>query len=143
MRLILRIHSSYIAMILDRVLTLDACRYVGFGSLGITVQAMENQQLRSFAGMHDSHSGVLVVAVDPTSDLYGVMQRDDVITHIGGVEVPAIIGQKKSRAPSEQAQIANDGSIPFRKQARVFFDHLFLDKYVGDVVTLKLWRCGY
>ena len=60
---------------------------MGFGSLGLAVQAMENQQLRTFAGMRDSHSGVLVVNVDPLSDVYSRVQRDDVITHIGGVEV--------------------------------------------------------
>lgn len=114
-------------------------RYVGFGSLGLAVQAMENQQLRTFAGMRDSHSGVLVVNVDPMSDVYGRVQRDDVITHIGGVEVrsSAVVNSSCNRPCFK---IANDGSIPFRKQARIFFDHLFLDKYVGDTVNLKLWR---
>jgi len=42
----------------------------------------------------------------------------------------------------EGTKIANDGTIRFRKRERIFFDYLFISKFVGDKLKMDVLRNG-
>jgi len=97
-------------------------RFTGFGSLGITALPLENHQLRRYFRMQEHHSGVLVSHILPLSKAADTLKRDDVLMSVDGVP------------------IANDGTIRFRGIERIFFDYLFVHKFVGDSVRCRVLR---
>lgn len=62
-------------------------KYVGFCSLGLSCQAMENQQLRENFGMNTGMTGVLVSKINPISEAHKILKRDDVILAFDGVAI--------------------------------------------------------
>ncbi|PIN05246.1 Serine protease [Handroanthus impetiginosus] len=98
--------------------------YVGFCSLGLSCQTTENAQLRELFQMHPGVTGVLVSRINPISDAYGVLKKDDIILSFDGVP------------------IANDGSVPFRNRERITFDHLVSMKKPNDTAQVKVLRDG-
>uniref|UniRef100_A0A803L406 Protease Do-like PDZ domain-containing protein n=1 Tax=Chenopodium quinoa TaxID=63459 RepID=A0A803L406_CHEQI len=105
-------------------------KYVGFCSLGLSCQAMENQQLREHFGMDNGMTGVLVSKINPISEAHKILKRDDVILAFDGVA------------------IANDGTVittmvvPFRNRERITFDHLVSMKKPNEKAELKVLRDG-
>ncbi|KNA11238.1 hypothetical protein SOVF_137050 [Spinacia oleracea] len=99
-------------------------KYVGFCSLGLSCQAMENQQLRENFGMNTGMTGVLVSKINPISEAHKILKRDDVILAFDGVA------------------IANDGTVPFRNRERITFDHLVSMKKPNEEAELKVLRDG-
>jgi len=61
--------------------------YVGFCSLGLSCQPMENVQLRDRFRMHCDMTGVLVSKINPLSDAYRVFQKGDVLLAFDGVPI--------------------------------------------------------
>lgn len=98
--------------------------YVGFCSMGLSCQPTENAQLREYFKLPHGLTGVLVSRINPTSDAYRVLRKDDVILTFDGVP------------------IANDGSVPFRNRERITFDHLVSMKKPNDTAQIKVWRDG-
>lgn len=102
-------------------------KYMGFCSIGIEVQLMENQFLRKFYKLSDEgcyQSGLLVQNVEPISKLQNDLCSGDVIVEIDG------------------QPIANDGSVHFRDRERISFKYLLTKKHFGDTVDLKIVRNG-
>ncbi|XP_047969771.1 protease Do-like 10, mitochondrial [Salvia hispanica] len=98
--------------------------YVGFCSMGLSCQATENAQLREHFKMRPGITGVLVNRINPISDAYRVLKKDDIILSFDGVP------------------IANDGSVSFRNRERITFDHLVSMKKPDDTAQVKVLRDG-
>lgn len=62
-------------------------KYVGFCSLGLSCQAMENKQLREHFGMDPGMTGVLVSKINPISEAHKILKKDDVILAFDGVPI--------------------------------------------------------
>ncbi|XP_065876030.1 protease Do-like 10, mitochondrial isoform X2 [Euphorbia lathyris] len=98
--------------------------YVGFCSLGLSCQPTENIQLREHFGMLPEMTGVLVSKINPLSDAYKVLRKDDIILAFDGVP------------------IANDGTVPFRNRERITFDHLVSMKKPDETALIRILRDG-
>lgn len=60
-------------------------KYVGFCSLGLSCQATENAQLREHFKMPPGKTGVLVSRINPLSDAYCILKKDDIILEFDDV----------------------------------------------------------
>lgn len=102
----------------------ESGKYMGFCSMGLSCQPTENVQLRNHFKMQPHMTGVLVSKINPLSDAYGVLKKDDIILEFDGVP------------------IANDGTVPFRNRERITFDHLVSMKKPNETALVKLLRNG-
>lgn len=98
--------------------------YAGFCSLGLSCQPTENIQLREYFGMRPDSTGVLVSKINPLSNAYSVLKKDDIVLAFDGVP------------------IANDGTVPFRNRERITFDHLVSMKKPNEIAIVKVLRDG-
>ncbi|KAI3809338.1 hypothetical protein L1987_25310 [Smallanthus sonchifolius] len=98
--------------------------YSGFCSLGLSCQPTENIQLREYFRMRPELTGVLVSKINPLSDAYNVLKKDDIVLAFDGVP------------------IANDGTVPFRNRERITFDHLVSMKKPNETAIVKILRDG-
>lgn len=62
----------------------ESGKYVGFCSLGLACQITENVQLRNHFKMGPEMTGVLVNKINPLSDAYDIMKKDDIILAFDG-----------------------------------------------------------
>ncbi|KAI9083867.1 hypothetical protein K1719_034125 [Acacia pycnantha] len=99
-------------------------KYSGFCSLGLSCQPTENVQLRNHFHIRPDMTGVLVSKINPLSDAYKILKKDDVILAFDGVP------------------IANDGTVPFRNRERITFDHLVSMKQPNEKAVVKVLRNG-
>ncbi len=99
-------------------------KHDGTPDLGISMQQMENPDIRKSYHMIEDQTGVLVSRVYPGSPAEGILKRGDIILSIEGVNV------------------ANDGTIEFRKGERTFFTYSLQQKQKDDFVKLKILRAG-
>ncbi|KAK4770723.1 hypothetical protein SAY87_031255 [Trapa incisa] len=102
----------------------DTGKYTGFCSLGVSCQPTENSQIRSHFQMAPEMTGVLVNRINPLSDAYSILRKDDIILAFDGVP------------------IANDGTIPFRNRERITFDHLASMKKPNETALIRILRDG-
>nr|CAB3461459.1 unnamed protein product [Digitaria exilis] len=102
----------------------ESGKYSGFCTLGVSCQATENVQLRECLGMRPEMTGVLVSRINPLSDAFRILKKDDILLEFDGVP------------------IANDGTVPFRNRERITFDHLVSMKKPGETAVLKVLRDG-
>lgn len=61
--------------------------YSGFCSLGLSCQPTENLQLREYFGMRRDMTGVLVSRINPLSNAYNVLKKDDIVLAFDGVPI--------------------------------------------------------
>lgn len=61
--------------------------YSGFCSLGLSCQPTENIQLREYFNMRPELTGVLVSKINPLSDAYRVLKKDDIVLAFDGVPI--------------------------------------------------------
>lgn len=80
--------------------------YVGFCSLGLSCQPTENAQLRDHFKMCPGLTGILVSRINPLSDAYRVLKKDDIILSFDG------------------STIANDGTGMFQHVSMPFWDSM-------------------
>ncbi|KAL1197085.1 Protease Do-like 10 [Cardamine amara subsp. amara] len=99
-------------------------KYIGFCSMGVSCQPMENAQLRGNFQMSSEMTGVLVSKINPLSKAHKILKKDDVILAFDGVP------------------IANDGTVPFRNRERITFDHLVSMKKPDETALVKILREG-
>ncbi|KAK7316500.1 hypothetical protein VNO77_35573 [Canavalia gladiata] len=99
-------------------------KYIGFCSLGLSCQTAENVHLRKHFSMRPDMTGVLVSKINPLSDAYNVLKKDDIILSFDGVP------------------IANDGTVPFRNRERITFDHLVSMKKPNEKAMIRVLRDG-
>ncbi|KGN61234.1 protease Do-like 10, mitochondrial [Cucumis sativus] len=102
----------------------ESGKYVGFCSLGLACQITENVQLRNHFKMGPEMTGVLVNKINPLSDAYDIMKKDDIILAFDG------------------EPIANDGTVSFRNRERITFDHLVSMKKPNEKSVVKVLRNG-
>ena len=63
----------------------DFGKYLGFCSMGLSCQSMENVQLREHFGMLPETTGVLVSKINPVSEAHKILKKDDIILAFDGV----------------------------------------------------------
>jgi len=99
-------------------------KYTSFPRIGFTWQKMENESLRKAFRMSDDKHGVLISSVEPLDNAYGILQRDDVLLSI------------------DDTDIADDGTVFFRRGERVSFRYIESTKFVGEQMSMKVLRNG-
>jgi hypothetical protein len=99
-------------------------RYDGTPELGISMQKLENPDMRRACGMAPGETGVLVNTVYPDSAARGILATQDVLLTIDG------------------QPIENDGTIVFRPGERTFFGYPMQLKLLGESIELDLLRGG-
>ncbi|VFQ92670.1 unnamed protein product [Cuscuta campestris] len=102
----------------------ESGNYVGFCSMGLSCQPVKNVHLRNYFRMGPECTGVLVTKINPLSDAYRVLKIDDIILSFDGVP------------------IANDGTITFRNNERITFDHLVSMKKPNETAEVRVLRNG-
>jgi S1-C subfamily serine protease len=97
---------------------------VGFPTLGIITQNLENECFRKKLGMSDKQTGVVVNAVAYNSSAWDVLKVGDVILNMDGIK------------------IANDGTVPFGELGRLDSSYIVKTKSEGDKLKMDLLRAG-
>ncbi|KAH9314654.1 hypothetical protein KI387_023281 [Taxus chinensis] len=96
--------------------------YTGFPILGIEWQKMENPDLRLAMGMKPNQKGVRVKRVEPTAPAATFLKPSDILLSFDGID------------------IANDGTVPFRRGERIGFSYLVSQKYTEEHAKVKVLR---
>lgn len=99
-------------------------KFDGFPELNLNMVNMENPDIRKWAKMDDSQSGVMISHLPPLEAKRNILKVNDVILSIDGIN------------------ISNDGTVPFRANEVIFFENLIWEKFIGDKCTLKILRDG-
>lgn len=102
----------------------ESGNYVGFCSMGLSCQLVENVQLRQLLRMGPECTGVLVCKINPLADAYRVLRKHDIILSFDGVP------------------IADDGTVAFRNRERITFDHLVSMKKPNEMAEVRVLRNG-
>ncbi|MCA9689900.1 MAG: serine protease [Nannocystaceae bacterium] len=92
--------------------------------LGISVQNLENPELRAHIGMPAGRGGILVVGVGHGGSADGVLREGDAILEIDG------------------APVANNGTIHYLRRYRVRHDVEIGHRFLGDQLSLTILRDG-
>jgi len=98
--------------------------YESFPALLLAYESMINEDARSYYKMPEDVSGILVYDIMPESPFINSIKQGDVITEVDGVT------------------IANDGTVEFRSGERTVWGYLTDNKYVGEDITIKIYRNG-
>lgn len=96
----------------------------GTPEIGLSMQKMENPDMRRKYLMSDKQTGVLIIKVYPDSPAEGVLEPNDIILSIEG------------------NNIENDGTIEFRQGERTYFGYLMQQKQINDPAEFKILRNG-
>ncbi|MBI5244793.1 MAG: trypsin-like peptidase domain-containing protein [Elusimicrobia bacterium] len=107
---------------LDEVASTGGSR--GTPRLGVVWQRTEGETLRKFLGLKDKETGILIKKVINGSAAWEVLREGDVLLSLGGIPV------------------ANDGTIPFRKNERVDMSHAVSMRRVGETLKVSILREG-
>ncbi len=97
---------------------------MGFPSLNVEIQKMENHFLREKYGMDETQSGILIRNVPPLSCAKGKLLSNDVILQINGLSVN------------------NDGTVSIDEMQRVDYRYLINRSKMGDTVSFQVLREG-
>jgi len=100
------------------------CKFTSFPRIPIQWNRCENDSLRSALNMSKDQHGIVITSIEPLNDAYDKLKKDDVVTAIEGHE------------------IADDGTILFRKGERVSFRYIETSKFVNDYINLSIIRNG-
>ena len=103
---------------------LEDGHYDGVPGLPFVWQNLENEQMRAYYGMPDGLSGILVSETAPRFMGEDKLLPWDIILSIDGFDV------------------ANDGTIEFRKDERINFRYAIDCKQIDDVIPVKVFRKG-
>ena len=96
----------------------------GIPELGVSMQKLENMDMRAFYKMADSQTGVLINNIYPDSPAIGYLEINDVLLNI------------------DNSDIDNDGTIEFRKGERTYLGFAVQQKQINDTVLIKVLRQG-
>ncbi len=102
----------------------DDGRYDGFPVIGINTQDMDNGNLKSWHGLDESQTGILVTKVIPGQLSDGSLYAGDILSRI------------------DRHPIADDGTVEFRRNERTSFSYFIQNHQYGDVVKLTVIRQG-
>jgi len=96
--------------------------YDGFADLGIDVQRLENPALRSYFGLEENQTGILIDKVSFKSALNDIVKDGDILTSI------------------DNHPIQNDGTVEFREYEFTNYNY-FVDLHqMGDEIDLGIIR---
>jgi S1-C subfamily serine protease len=98
-------------------------KYDGYASLGIITSSLENNGLRTWLGVPEGETGVMILKALPHSSSAGLVKPNDVLHAI------------------DNHKIENDGTVKVDEE---FLDLAYIvqEKHVGDTLTLKIRRDG-
>ena len=97
-------------------------RHDGFPSLGISIQTMENPDMKRKYGLNDEQTGILVNRIYPGSPAEGILQRGDILLSVEG------------------HPIADDGTVEFRPKERTSAMY-FIDRHqIGEQASVEIFR---
>jgi len=99
-------------------------RHDGTPDIGLSMQKMENPDMRRKYIMNDKQSGILINKVYPDSPAEGLIEAGDVLLTIEG------------------EKIENDGTIEFRRSERTYFGYLMQKKQINESVNFEILRKG-
>jgi len=99
-------------------------KYDGFPLIGFHYQDMDSPALREKYMMKESQTGVLVSHVNWNSAARGILMEGDVLLSVDGHE------------------IANDGTVEFRKNERTDFIYYVHAHQLGENLALRVLRSG-
>jgi S1-C subfamily serine protease len=99
-------------------------KYDGTPDLRMSLQKLENPDMRQKLLMKESQTGVLVNKIYPDSPARGILKQGDILLAIDGENVE------------------NDGTIEFRRGERTFLGYSVQQKYIGDQTKLRILRNG-
>ncbi|MDD3127378.1 MAG: serine protease [Candidatus Izemoplasmatales bacterium] len=103
---------------------LEDGKFDGYPELNFNMVNMENTDIRKWAKMDDSQSGVMISHLPPLDEKRNIFKVNDVILSIDGVN------------------ISNDGTVPFRANEVIYFENLIWEKFIGDKCNFKILRDG-
>jgi S1-C subfamily serine protease len=103
---------------------LEDGQYDGFPEDGITIQPIENRNLKRMYGLKNSQSGALVVSVTPGSPAENMIFPGDILLSIDG------------------HRIADDCTVEFRPKERTGCGFYVKQHQVGEDAVYKVYRNG-
>ena len=96
-------------------------KYDGYPDDGITIQPLENKNMRAFYNLGD-RDGVLITNVRKNSSADGFLQKGDVILEVDNVD------------------IAGDNTIKLKGNGRISSNYLIRSHQIGDMLQVKIIR---
>lgn len=99
-------------------------QYDGFPELGLSMQKLENPDLRRMFLLAENESGALVNKIYPDSPAEGIVAENDILLSIEG------------------KKIENDGTIEFRPGERTYLGYEWQKKQLAETLNLKVSRNG-
>ncbi|HOR42601.1 MAG TPA: S1C family serine protease, partial [Atribacterota bacterium] len=96
----------------------------GYPSLGISLQDMENDGLKSYYQVEKGMGGVLINQIVPGSPADSNLEAGDVLLSMEGYS------------------IGNDGTIEFRSNERTHLNYVVQQKQIGEDIGLTILRNG-
>jgi S1-C subfamily serine protease len=97
---------------------------MGFPSLNLETQTLENPYIREKYGMQEHQNGILLRGIPALSCAKDHLQENDVILQINGIPVN------------------NDGSVRIKTLKHVDYRYLINSSKMGDKITFKVLRAG-
>jgi S1-C subfamily serine protease len=98
--------------------------YDGYPSLGVSLQDMENPDLREYYQMEEGMSGVLINQIIPGSPADEYLQASDILLSLGDYA------------------IGNDGTIEFRTNERTQLTYVIQQNQIGENIRMEILREG-
>jgi len=98
--------------------------YDGYPSLGVSLQDMENPDLREYYQMEEGMSGVLINQIIPGSPADEYLQAGDILLSLGDYA------------------IGNDGTIEFRTNERTQLTYVIQQNQIGENIRMEILREG-
>ncbi|GAM25013.1 hypothetical protein SAMD00019534_081880 [Acytostelium subglobosum LB1] len=98
-------------------------KFTGEPMLGIMAQNLDSIP-KSFYGVPKDMTGILINEIHPLSAAKNVLKKEDIVTHVNKV------------------QIANDGTVAFRRRERISYEYLLSSHFIGDKVDVTVFRKG-
>lgn len=99
-------------------------KHDGTPDIGLSMQKMENPDMRRNSLMTEKQTGILINKVYPDSPAEGIIKPGDILLSIEG------------------EKIENDGTIEFRQGERTYFGYLMQKKQINDSVKFEILRNG-
>ncbi|CCK81051.1 S1C family serine protease [Desulfobacula toluolica] len=99
-------------------------RLDGIPELGVSMQKLENSDMRNHYQMQQSDTGVLVNSIFPDSPALGILESEDVLLKV------------------DHYNIENDGTIEFRKGERTYLGFALQQKQINEKISLLVLRKG-
>lgn len=112
------------ASVLSHFISQVESNNIGFPTLGIDTQNLENPYLREQCKMREHDTGILIRSIPGLSCIKGKLQEGDVLMKINGI------------------QIWNDGTVHVEPMKRIDYKYLINSSKIGDEVTFEVLRDG-